>query len=99
LYNARLKGKVSTKEVLEALNTKGIGEGYDALSKPNGFKELQALLLPKPESEEKKFPQRVLSFFPDVIFSLENRQKSEVFRIGRFVRDTWNNVTTKKTTE
>jgi hypothetical protein len=99
LYNARLKGKVSTKEVLEALNTKGIGEGYDALSKPNGFKELQALLLPKPESEEKKFPQRVLSFFPDVIFSPENRQKSEVFRIGRFVRDTWNNVTTKKTTE
>ncbi|MFN7311740.1 MAG: hypothetical protein ACK5T0_10315 [Vampirovibrionales bacterium] len=99
LFNARLKGPKETEEVLAHLNAQGIDEGYGALSKPDGFKELQALLLPKPESEEKKFPQRVLSFFPDVIFSLENRQKSEVFRIGRFVRDTWNNVTTKKTTE
>ncbi len=49
LFNARLKGPKETEEVLAHLNAQGIGEGYGDLSKPNGFKDLEARLLPEPE--------------------------------------------------
>ena len=49
LFNARLKGQEETEAVLDHLNAQGIGEGYGDLSKPNGFKDLKAHLLPEPE--------------------------------------------------
>ncbi|MFN9691478.1 MAG: hypothetical protein ACK551_05195 [Vampirovibrionales bacterium] len=53
LHNARLKGPKETEEVLAHLNAQGIDEGYGALSKPDGFKDLETRLLPKPEPTAK----------------------------------------------
>ncbi len=46
LHNARLNGKDSTKEVLDHLKEKGIGEGYGELSKEGGFEKLGEMILP-----------------------------------------------------
>lgn len=49
IYDAGISGnEANIKAVLDHLNTNGI-QGYGDLSKPNGFKDLEARLLPKPE--------------------------------------------------
>lgn len=49
IYDAGISGnEANIKAVLDHLNTNGI-QGYGDLSKPNGFKDLKAHLLPEPE--------------------------------------------------
>lgn len=49
LFDAGISGnEANIKAVLDHLNTNGI-QGYGDLSKPHGFKDLEARLLPKPE--------------------------------------------------